>query len=192
MRNRESQKEQLERAGRLILSTFGRAEEPDLLATPERFADFYLTALNVDPLTVLLNSIIESETYSGMVVEKKIPFYSMCEHHLLPFFGTADIAYVPGTPTKLVGLSKIVRALQVLAARPSLQERLTSQISEVITQALQPSGVAVKLEATHLCMTARGAKADATSTTSTQVLTGVFLEPGNFARSEFFAVLERS
>ena len=129
-----------------------------LRETPRRVAAMYaevLDGIGKDPLQVFSTTFHE-EKYKGAVVLRDIPFFSMCEHHLLPFFGRAHIGYVPGD--KIAGASKIARALDVLSHRLQLQERLTEQLVDALFQALEPDGVAVVLEAEHLCMTMRGVK----------------------------------
>ena len=143
-------------AARMILEAVG--EDPDrdgLRNTPERVARMYeevFRGLCEDPANVL--STVFDERYDEVVVVRDIPFYSMCEHHLLPFSGEAHVAYIPNG--KVVGISKLARAVDHFARRPQVQERLTNQIADVISKVLEPRGVAVVMEATHMCMTMRG------------------------------------
>ncbi len=135
-------------------------EDPDregLAETPRRIAEAYAEifgGVQEDPNGLLRVGF--EEGHDEMVVLRDIPFYSMCEHHLLPFHGIAHVAYVPRG--RVVGISKIARLVEVLARRPQLQERLTSQIADSLMDALEPDGTAVTIEAEHLCMTMRGIK----------------------------------
>lgn len=115
----------------------------------------------------------EAEEYPGQVLETNIPVYSMCEHHLLPFFGFAHVAYMPGD--RIVGLSKIARAVHAISSRPQNQERITTEIAQLIEEKLNPKGVAVVIECRHMCMEMRGVKSQGVSTT-TDVFTGVYKE----------------
>jgi GTP cyclohydrolase I len=129
-----------------------------LLETPRRIAEMYVElfgGLAQDPREVL-QVTFEEEEHQEMVILKDIPFYSMCEHHFLPFHGVAHIGYIPNGA--IVGISKLARAVEILARRPQLQERLTSQIADVVMDTLHARGVGVVLEAQHLCMTMRGIK----------------------------------
>jgi GTP cyclohydrolase IA len=134
-------------------------EDPDrdgLRRTPARVAKamrFFTEGYAQDPLAILNNALFEV-TYDEMVLVKDIDFYSLCEHHLIPFFGRAHVAYLPNG--RVVGLSKIPRLVEMFARRLQVQERLTVQVAETIEQVLRPRGVAVVVEATHLCMVMRG------------------------------------
>lgn len=144
-----------------------------LLKTPKRVGDsfqFLTKGYKEDPKAILESAIFE-EDYSQMVVVKDIEFYSLCEHHLLPFFGKAHIAYIPNG--KITGLSKIARIVDVFARRLQVQERLTTQIKDCIQQTLQPLGVMVVIEAEHLCMQMRGVQKQH-SMTLTSDFTGAF------------------
>jgi GTP cyclohydrolase I len=180
----------VEEAVRQILLEIG--EEPDrqgLVGTPERVHRMYteLTAgYHVDPER-LINGAIFDIAYSEMVVVKDIPFYSLCEHHLLPFFGTAAVAYIPRG--RVIGLSKIPRVVEMYARRLQIQERLTQQIADFLQERLEPQGVGVVLEATHLCAVMRGVRKPGTVMTTSYVL-GLF-RTRDRTRSEFFAHLER-
>jgi GTP cyclohydrolase I len=130
-----------------------------LAGTPQRVAEMYaelFSGMDKDPREEL--TVGFEEGHREMVVLKDIPFYSMCEHHLLPFFGVAHVGYIPNMNGRVVGASKIARVVEVVAHRPQLQERMTTQIAEAILDALQPEGVAVVIQAEHLCMTMRGIK----------------------------------
>jgi len=180
----------VEEAVRQILSEIG--EDPDrdgLIGTPERVHRMYteLTAgYHVDP-DRLINSAIFDVDYSEMVVVKDIPFYSLCEHHLLPFFGVAAVAYIPRG--RVVGLSKIPRIVEMYARRLQVQERLTQQIADLLMQRLDPKGVGVVIEATHLCAVMRGVRKPGTVMTTSAVL-GLF-RANDKTRAEFFAHLDR-
>lgn len=181
----------LEAAVWLILSEIGEdPERQGLQRTPERVNRMYheLTAgYHVDP-DRLINGAVFDVDYSEMVVVKDIPFYSLCEHHLLPFFGTAAVAYIPNK--RVIGLSKIPRIVEMYARRLQVQERLTIQIADLLMDRLQPSGVGVVLEATHLCMAMRGVEKPGTTMTTSHVL-GLFRSRDK-TRNEFFAHLDRS
>ena len=181
----------VEAAVREILEEIGEApDRPGLLGTPERVHRMYteLTAgYHVDP-NRLLNGAIYDVGYSEMVVVKDIPFYSLCEHHLLPFFGTASVAYIPRG--KVLGLSKIPRIVEMYARRLQVQERLTQEVAEFLQERLAPQGVGVVLEATHLCAVMRGVRKPGTVMTTSYVL-GLF-RTRDRTRAEFFAHLERS
>jgi GTP cyclohydrolase I len=181
----------VEAAVRQILLEIG--EDPDrdgLQGTPERVHRMYteLTAgYHVDP-DRLINRAVFDVDYSEMVVVKDIPFYSLCEHHLLPFFGSAAVAYIPRG--RVIGLSKIPRIVEAYARRLQVQERLTQQIAEFLMERLAPQGVGVVLEATHLCAVMRGVRKPGTIMTTSAVL-GLF-RTRDRTRAEFFAHLERA
>jgi GTP cyclohydrolase IA len=180
----------VEDAVREILREIG--EDPDrdgLRGTPDRVHRMYaeLTAgYHVDPER-LLNGAVFEVGYSEMVVVKDIPFYSLCEHHLLPFFGTAAVAYIPRG--RVIGLSKIPRVVETFARRLQVQERLTQQVAEFLDERLGPQGVGVVVEATHLCAVMRGVRKPGTIMTTSAVL-GLF-RTRDRTRAEFFAHLER-
>jgi GTP cyclohydrolase I len=180
----------VESAVREILVEIGeQPDRPGLVGTPERVHRMYteLTAgYHVDP-DRLMNGAIYDVGYSEMVVVKDIPFYSLCEHHLLPFFGTAAVAYIPRG--RVVGLSKIPRIVEMYARRLQVQEQLTQEIAEFLQERLAPQGVGVVLEATHLCAVMRGVRKPGTVMTTSSVL-GLF-RTRDRTRAEFFAHLER-
>lgn len=156
--------------------------------TPERVAKAmqYLTqGYNQDPLAII-NSAKFHEEVSEMVIVKDIELYSMCEHHMLPFFGKAHIAYIPNG--YITGLSKLARVVDVFSRRLQVQERLTTQILEAIKEALNPVGVAVVIEAKHLCMMMRGVGKQ-NSVTTTSAFDGEFLK--NTTRSEFLKLISK-
>jgi GTP cyclohydrolase I len=183
--------DRVEAAVREILLEIG--EDPDrqgLVGTPARVHRMYteLTAgYHVDPER-LINGAIFDVRYSEMVVVKDIPFYSLCEHHLLPFFGTAAVAYIPRG--RVIGLSKIPRIVEMYGRRLQVQERLTQQVAEFLQERLDPQGVGVVIEATHLCAVMRGVRKPGTIMTTSSVL-GLF-RTRDRTRAEFFAHLARS
>jgi len=150
-------REKLEKAALMILEAVG--EDPrrkDLLETPRRMADMFeevLSGLALDPEKEL--SVILDHKHEEIVLLKDIPLYSMCEHHLLPFIGRAHVAYIP-KGGRVTGLSRIARVVDILSRRLQVQERLTTQVANVIMQRLKPLGVMVVIEAEHLCMSMRG------------------------------------
>jgi GTP cyclohydrolase I len=180
----------VEEAVRKILVEIG--EDPDrqgLIGTPERVHRMYteLTAgYHVDPERLINNAVFDVD-YSEMVVVKDVPFYSLCEHHLLPFFGTAAVAYIPRG--RVIGLSKIPRVVEMYARRLQVQERLTQQIADFLQERLNPQGVGVVIEATHLCAVMRGVRKPGTVMTTSAVL-GLFRSRDR-TRAEFFAHLDR-
>ncbi|NNL67497.1 MAG: GTP cyclohydrolase I FolE [Myxococcales bacterium] len=165
-------------------------EEPGrdgLERTPVRVAKslrFLTQGYQQDPLDILNNALFDV-TYDEMVIVKDVEFYSLCEHHMLPFFGRAHVAYIPNG--KVVGLSKIPRLVEMFARRLQVQERLTSQIAEILEKVLQPKGVAVVLESIHLCMMMRGVSQQ-NSFAITSSLRGEF-ESDPKTRSEFMDLL---
>jgi len=181
----------IESAVRQILLEIGEDPARDgLRATPERMHRMYheLTAgYHVDPDRLINRAVFEVD-YSEMVVVKDIPFYSLCEHHLLPFFGSAHVAYVPDG--RVIGLSKIPRVIEMYARRLQVQERMTQQIADFLMERLAPKGVGVVLEATHLCAAMRGVRKPGTVMTTAAVL-GLFRR-NDKTRAEFFAHLART
>ena len=165
--------EKVEQAVRLLLEGIGEdVNREGLIDTPDRIARMYeeiYGGMEEDAGVHLMKTFtVES---SEMVIEKDITFYSTCEHHLLPFYGKAHVAYIPNE--RVAGLSKLARTVEVFARRPQIQENMTAQIADAIEENLQPKGVMVMLEAEHMCMTMRGAKKPGTIT-STIVTRGVF------------------
>lgn len=158
--------EKIERAARLFLEGIGEnPERPALKETPERIARAckeIFGGYEQDPKKIL-SKVFDSEN-SELVVQKDIPFYSMCEHHLLPFFGTVAIGYVPDK--KVVGLSKLARLVNVYARRAQIQENLTEQIAEALMAFLKPRGTIVLIKAEHLCMSMRGVNRGAVETST--------------------------
>lgn len=170
-----------------ILENLGEDPQREgLLKTPERVAKAmqYLThGYDLDPAEILKSAMF-SEEYRQMVLVKDIELYSLCEHHLLPFFGKAHVAYIPNG--HIVGLSKIPRIVDAFARRLQVQERLTTQIRDCIQDTLKPLGVAVVIEASHLCMQMRGIQKQ-NSVTTTSAFTGEFME--DRTRSEFIHLI---
>lgn len=173
----------------LILEGIGEdIHREGLLETPDRIARMYeeLAAGYTDCAAEHLKKRFHVDN-NDLVMEKDIPFYSFCEHHMLPFYGTAAIAYIPDG--EVVGLSKIARTLEVFAKRFQLQERLTAQIADVFMEELKPHGVMVLIEAEHMCMTMRGIKKPGTKTV-TVVTRGIFDENEKL-QNQFYRMLER-
>jgi GTP cyclohydrolase IA len=178
----------LRKAVREIIQAVG--EDPNregLVETPRRVADMYaevFSGLRQDPADVLRVGF--EEGHQELVLVKDIPFYSMCEHHFLPFHGVAHVGYIPNG--RVVGLSKLARALEILARRPQLQERLTSQLADVIMSTLEPAGVAVVVNAEHLCLSMRGVRKPG-SKTATSAMRGVFRREAA-TRAEFMSLIK--
>ena len=172
-----------------ILDILGEnSEREGLLKTPERVAkamQFFMQGYKQDP-EAILRSAMFTENFRQMVIVKDIDFYSLCEHHLLPFFGKAHVAYIPNK--NITGLSKIARVVEVFARRLQVQERLTTQIKECIQNALDPMGVIVVIEAQHLCMQMRGVQKQH-SITTTSDFTGAFQQATT--REEFLKLIKR-
>jgi GTP cyclohydrolase I len=177
----------IEIAAREILEAIG--EDPNregLVKTPKRVARAFeeiCSGYFKDPKEVLNDALFES-TNNEMVVVRDIEFYSMCEHHILPFFGRVHVAYIPDK--KVVGLSKIPRMVEVFARRLQIQEQLTEQIADAIMDVVKPKGVGVVIHARHMCMEMRGVKSKY-SYTSSSALRGIFLEEKT--REEFFNII---
>ena len=154
------ERDRIERGMQELLAGIGTDRlNPEVLATtPRRVAAMYaefFEKLDSSPGDVL--EVLYQEPYEEMIVLKEIPFFSICEHHFLPFVGTADIVYIP-SDGRIVGASKLARAVDVAASRPQLQERLTTQIADALVKTIKPQGVLVRIEATHLCITLRGVR----------------------------------
>ncbi|XP_036980139.1 GTP cyclohydrolase 1-like [Acanthopagrus latus] len=177
----------IENAYRTILSELGEnTEREGLLRTPLRAAKAmkFLTKGYKETIHDILNDAIFDENHEEVVVVKDIDLFSLCEHHLVPFFGKAHIAYLPNK--KVVGLSKLARIVEIFSRRLQVQERLTKQIAKAIEEALQPAGVAVVIEAVHMCMVMRGVqKMNAKTVTSS--ISGLYLEDPKI-RAEFFSL----
>jgi GTP cyclohydrolase I len=173
---------------RLILDGIG--EDPlreGLVNTPRRIADFYeetFSGLGVDPKRNI--SLYTAENRDELIIIRDIPFYSMCEHHLLPFFGKAHVAYIPGN-NKITGFSHLARIIETLARRPTTQEELTSKAANIIRKAIKPKGVLIVTEAEHLCLTMRGIKKPG-SRTITSAIRGILRKEAT--RAEAFALIK--
>jgi len=180
----------LERVITELLSQMG--EDPSregLLKTPERVAKMYafLTKGYHEDANAVLSKAVFTERYSEMVIVRDIDFFSLCEHHLVPFYGKCHIAYIPNG--KIIGLSKLPRVVEVFARRLQVQERLTQQIADTIFSRLKPQGVGVVMEARHLCMMMRGVEQhDSVATTSAML--GTFRDDVK-TRTEFLTLIQR-
>lgn len=180
--------DKIEKGMRMILEGIG--EDPDregLLDTPKRVARMYeeiFFGLDTDPSEYF--SVMFSEEHEELVLVKDIPFFSMCEHHLVPFFGKAHVGYIP-KGGRVTGLSKLARAVEAVARRPQLQERITSTVADTIMQKLEPHGVVVVLEAEHMCMSMRGVKKPGAKTV-TSAVRGIFNEDPR-SRAEVFSLI---
>lgn len=167
-------KKKLANAVRDILAALGdNPKRPDLLDTPRRVADMYeevLSGIKKDPGKEL--EVLLSEGHDEIVLLKDIPLYSLCEHHMLPFIGKAHVAYIP-KGNRVTGLSKLARVVDILAKRLQVQERLTTQIADIIMKKLRPKGVMVVIQAEHLCLSMRGVKKPGV-TTVTSAVRGLF------------------
>ena len=177
----------IRRAVRDIIGAIGEdATREGLTRTPDRIAELYaelFAGVGVDPVTEL--AVTYAEGHQELVILRDISFHSMCEHHLLPFYGVAHVGYIPRG--RVVGIGKLARVVEIVARRPQLQERLTSQVADAIVRGLQPEGVAVVVEATHMCMTMRGpSKAGGHMITS--AMRGIFRR-SSATRAEFMALI---
>ena len=176
---------------RLILEGIG--EDParaGVAETPERVAEMFreiFAGVEADPSELV--TVVKGADHDEMIMVRDIPLYSMCEHHLVPFMGKAHVAYVPNRDGRITGLSKVARLVDLLAKRPQVQERLTTQIAEALERALDPRGVLVLIEAEHLCMTMRGIKKPG-SVTVTSAVRGLFRSDAR-TRSEALELLSR-
>ncbi len=182
--------EKIEKAVYDILEAVGEdPERPGLKETPSRVARMYaemFAGLNEDPTRHL--KFFEEKSNDEMVIVRDIPFASMCEHHLLPFVGKAHIAYIP-SDNKIIGLSKFARIVDNFAKKPQVQERLTHDIADFLEEHLKPKGVAVIIEAEHMCMSIRGAKASG-SKTQTSALRGCMKSDAR-TRAEVLSLLDK-
>lgn len=182
-------KKKIVKAVKMILEAIGESPlRKDLRATPERVAEMYeeiFSGIKQDPAKEL--EVVLGQRHEEIILLKGIPLYSVCEHHLLPFLGRAHIAYIP-KEGRVTGLSKLGRAVDILAKRPQVQERLTTQIAEVIMKVLKPRGCMVVIEAEHLCMSMRGLKKPGILTV-TSAVRGVFRE-NEKTRAEALALIK--
>ena len=160
-----------------------------LVGTPTRIAEMYaelFAGLDMDPKQEL--TVGFEEGHREMVIVRDIPFYSMCEHHLLPFYGVAHVGYIPNASGRVVGASKLARVVEIVAKRPQIQERMTTQIADAIVDGIKPDGVAVVVQAEHLCMIMRGIKKPG-SAIVTSALRGTFRRKAE-TRAEFFSLIQ--
>ncbi len=182
-------KKKIEEGVRLILEGIGEdVGREGLIGTPKRVADMYeeiFSGIGKDPSEVL--GPMFDENHDEIILVKDIPFYSTCEHHLVPFVGKAHIAYAPNKTGKIIGLSKLTRVLEIVARRPQVQERLTTIVADAIMEKLEPRGVIVIVEAEHLCMSIRGVKKPNTITV-TSAIRGLFKE-NPASRSEVLSLV---
>jgi len=182
-------KKRIEKAVREILAAIGEnPKRKDLLDTPKRVAQMYeeiFSGIKKDPEKEL--EIILDQKHSEIILLKGIPLYSVCEHHLLPFIGKANIAYIPKNG-RVTGLSKLARVVDILSRRPQVQERLTTQVADIVMSKLRPLGVMVVVEAEHLCMSMRGVRKPGTMTV-TFAVRGIFKENEKI-RSEALALIK--
>ncbi len=183
-------RDKIEAGVRLILEGIGDdPERPGLLKTPRRVADMYADIFSgigaPDPADLL--TAIPGDHHREMVLIKDIDFYSICEHHLLPFHGRAHVAYIPSEHGHIAGLSKLARVVRRVAARPQLQERITSEVADAIEVSLQPTGALVLIEAEHLCMSMRGVRTPGAKTV-TSAVRGL-IQSNEATRAEVFALI---
>jgi GTP cyclohydrolase IA len=180
--------EKIEAGVRMILEGIGEdADRPGLAGTPRRVALMYeeiCAGLHQDAREVL--QVIPAETHDEMVIVKDIPLYSLCEHHLVPFVGVAHIAYIP-REGRIVGLSKLARVADIMAKKPQIQERLTTEIADLLYKELRATGVMVVIEAEHLCMEMRGVKKPGAKTITSALRGGFLKDPRT--RSEAMALI---
>jgi len=173
-----------------IIKAIGENPEREgLQGTPSRVAEMYtelFAGLSMDPKQELVVGF--EEGHREMVILRDIPFYSMCEHHLLPFYGTVHVGYLPNASGRVVGGSKLARVVEIFAKRPQIQERMTTQIADAIVDELKPDGVGVIVQAEHLCMIMRGIKKPG-SAIVTSALRGTFRHK-TATRAEFFSLLQ--
>ncbi|MFC1991183.1 GTP cyclohydrolase I FolE [Chloroflexota bacterium] len=181
---------EIKKAVTSIIKAIGEDPEREgLLDTPKRVAEMYteiFSGINMDPQKEL--SVDFEEGHREMVILRDIPFYSMCEHHLLPFYGVAHLGYIPNTKGRVVGASKLARVVEIVARRPQIQERMTSQIADAIFDGIHPDGVGVVIQAEHLCMVMRGIKKPGSSVV-TSALRGAFRSKSK-TRAEFISLLQ--
>jgi len=174
-----------------IIKAIGEDPARDgLVDTPRRVAEMYrelFSGMESDPREEL--KVGYELGYHEMVIMRGIPFYSMCEHHLLPFFGTVDIGYIPNAEGRVVGISKLARVVECISRRPQIQERMVTDIAEAINDALKPDGVAVVIEAEHLCMVMRGIKKPGAKVI-TSALRGIFHRRAA-SRAEFLSLINK-
>jgi GTP cyclohydrolase IA len=182
-------KKKIEKSVKLLLEAIGEdLDRRDIAATPARVAEMYeeiFWGMTKDPAKEL--EVVLEQKHNEIVLLKDIPLYSMCEHHLLPFIGKAHVAYIP-KKGRVTGLSKLARVVEILSRRPQVQERLTTQIADIIMSKLKPQGCMVVIEAEHLCMSMRGIKKPGTLTV-TSAVRGIFQE-NEKTRSETLSLMK--
>jgi len=183
-------KARIEAAVTSIIEAIGENPEREgLVDTPRRIAEMYaelFMGMGKNPKEEL---VVGFEVgHREMIVVRDIPFYSMCEHHLLPFYGVAHVGYIPNADGRVVGLSKLARVVEVVSSRPQLQERMTTEIADAIMEGLKPDGVGVIIQAEHLCMMMRGIKKPG-SAIITSALRGTFRRKAK-TRAEFFSLIQ--
>jgi len=185
------QEPEIKKAVKNIITAIG--EDPwreGLLETPRLVAEMYteiFAGMQMNPLEEL--KVGYELGHREMVILKDIPFYSMCEHHLLPFFGVVHIGYLPDAAGRVVGISKLARVVDIFARRPQIQERMTTQIADTIAEGLQAQGVGVVIQAEHMCMVMRGVKKPGTNII-TSALRGIFRKRAA-SRAEFFSLVQK-
>ncbi len=175
----------------IIQATGDDPSREGLADTPRRFADMYeelFCGIDKDPGKEL--RVGYEIGHREMVILKDIPFYSMCEHHFLPFYGAVHIGYIPGSEGRVVGISKLARVVEIIAKRPQIQERMATEIADTVEKNLKAEGVAVVIEAEHMCMTMRGIKKPGSSVI-TSALRGI-LRKQAASRAEFLALIGKS
>ena len=181
---------EIKKAVTAIIKAIGEDPKREgLVDTPRRVAEMYgelFMGLGVDPKQEL--AVGYELGHREMVIVRDIPFYSMCEHHLLPFYGVVHIGYIPNADGRVVGLSKLARVVEIIASRPQIQERLTTDIADAIMEGLKPSGVAVVVQAEHMCMIMRGVKKPG-SNIITSAIRGAFSNKAE-TRAEFFSLIQ--
>jgi GTP cyclohydrolase I len=173
----------------LIKAIGENPEREGLVETPRRVAEMYAELfVGVDKDAREELTVGYELGHREMVIVRDIPFYSMCEHHLLPFYGTVHIGYIPDVSGRVVGISKLARVVEIVARRPQIQERMTTQIADAIFDGLKPDGVAIVVKAEHLCMVMRGIKKPG-SNVVTSALRGTFRRKAA-SRAEFFSLIQ--
>ena len=173
-----------------IIKAIGEDPEREgLVDTPRRVAEMYaelFIGLDMDPKEEL---VVGYELgHREMIIVRDIPFYSMCEHHLLPFYGTVHIGYIPDVSGRVVGISKLARVVEIVARRPQIQERMTTQIADAIADGIKPDGVGIVIQAEHMCMVMRGIKKPGSSIV-TSAVRGTFRSKSE-TRAEFFSLVQ--
>jgi len=173
----------------LIKAIGENPEREGLVETPRRVAEMYAELfVGVDKDAREELTVGYELGHREMVIVRDIPFYSMCEHHLLPFYGTVHVGYIPDVSGRVVGISKLARVVEIVARRPQIQERMTTQIADAIFDGLKPDGVAIVVKAEHLCMVMRGIKKPG-SNVVTSALRGTFRRKAA-SRAEFFSLIQ--